>query len=132
MMRSRHTFLLQAAALAISGCSVLMQEVVVPDELIGTWGTTDERYAGRTFEFTAGSVIFQTGDGPFDFTAHPIQKVSIQQNGAITNYDIEYGTIEAGSFSFTFSYLPHDQGMIRFSNQPEMIWTQVEANPAWY
>ena len=132
MMRSRHTFLLLAAALALSGCSVLREEVVVPEELLGTWGTTDERYAGRTFEFTAGSVIFQTGDGPFDFTAHPIQKISIEQNGPITNYDVEYGTIEAGEFSFIFSYLPQDQGMIRFSNQPQMIWTQVEGNPAWY
>ncbi len=133
MMRSRHTFLLLAAALAISGCGVLLvEDVTVPSELIAIWGTTDERYLGRTFEFTTGSVIFQTGDGPFDFTAHPIQGISIEQEGDRIDYEIEYGTIEAGSFVFSFSYLPREGGMIRFPNQPLMIWRQVEPNPAWY
>ena len=132
MMRSRHTFLLLAAALAMSGCGVILEEVTVPSELIGIWGTTDERYVGRTFEFTIGSVIFQTGDGPFDFTAHPIQEISIQQVGDRIDYEIEYGTIEAGSFVFSFSHLPQNEGLIRFPNQPLMIWRQVEPNPAWY
>ena len=132
-MRSRHTFLLLAAALAISGCGVLLvEDVTVPSELIGIWGTTDERYMGRTFEFTTGSVIFQTGDGPFDFTAHPIQEILIQQVMNRIDYEVEYGTIEAGSYVFSFSYLPQDGGMIRFPNQPLMIWRPTESDPAWY
>ncbi len=131
-MRSRHTLLLLAAALAITGCGVLQEEVTVPSELIGIWGTTDERYVGRTFEFTTGSVIFQTGDGPFDFTAHPIQEISVEQVMNRTDYEVEYGTIEAGSFAFSFSYLPQDVGLIRFPNQPLMIWRPTESNPDWY
>ena len=132
MMRSRHIFLLLAAALAIPGCGVMLEDVTVPSELIGIWGTTDARYVGRTFEFTLGSVIFQTGDGPFDFTAHPIQEITVEQSLDRIDYDVEYGTIEAGSYIFRFSYLPQDGGLIRFANQPGMIWRQVEPNPAWY
>ena len=133
MLTSRHTFLLLAAALAISGCGVLLvEDVTVPSELIGVWGTTDERYLGRTFEFTTGSVIFQTGNGPFDFTAHPIQEILIQPVMNRIDYEVEYATIEAGSYVFSFSYLPQDGGLIRFENQPLMIWRHVEPNPAWY
>ncbi len=132
MMRSRHIFLLLAAALAIPGCGVMLEDVTVPSELIGIWGTTDARYVGRTFEFTLGSVIFQTGDGPFDFTAHPIQEISIEQAMDRIDYDVEYGTIEAGSYVFSFSYLPQDGGLIRFPNQPEMIWRPMESAPVWY
>lgn len=131
-MTARHIFALLALALVFPGCSVLREELVVPPELIGVWGTTDPRYEGRTFEFTTGSVIFQTGNGPFDFTAHPIQDISIVPDGNRLDYVVEYGTIDAGAFEFSFSYLPDGQGMIRFMNQPEMIWTPVEPDPAWY
>ncbi len=134
MMRSRHTLLLLATALVISGCGALtlMEDVTVPSELIGIWGTTDERYAGRTFEFTTGSVIFQTGDGPFDFTAHPIQEISVEQARDRLDYNVEYATIEAGSFDFSFSYLPQDGGLIRFANQPQITWRQTDSVPDWY
>ena len=132
MMRSGHTFLLLAAALAISGCNVLVEDVTVPRELIGVWGTTYPTYSDRTFEFTEKVVIFQTGDGPFDFTAHPIQEISVEQVLNRTDYEIEYGTIEAGSFVFNISYFPQDGGLIRFTNQPLMTWKQTDSVPDWY
>lgn len=131
-MRSGHTFLLLAAALAISGCNVLVEDVTVPRELIGVWGTTYPKYMDRTFEFTEGAVIFQTGNGPFDFTAHPIHEISVEQVMNRTDYEIEYGTIEAGSYVFAFSYFPRDGGLIRFANQSQMTWKLMDSVPYWY
>jgi hypothetical protein len=95
----------------------------VPDNLIGVWGTSDPKYADRTFEITRSDVIFQTGEGTFD--TYSIASIEMEKNqGENPLYTINYKNKEGLKYKFIFSHDPKDGGLIKFKNQPEITWTK--------
>jgi hypothetical protein len=58
----------------------------VPDELVGTWRTSDPRYADRSFEISIVTVNFATGEGTV--TTGLIQKIEAVPEGSRTLYTI--------------------------------------------
>ncbi len=104
------------------------KKTTVPGDLIGVWKTTAPTYADRFFEIKTDEVIFGTGDGNFD--TYAITRIEIEkdreQKGTL--YTIGYKNPTGQEYKFSFYYELTNQGVIRFKNQQEMIWTK-EATP---
>jgi len=93
----------------------------VPSELIGTWKTTDVRYADRYLEIDSHTIDFYTGQGTG--TTGFIQKIDTVPQGSRTLYTIFYlqdGHDEQCSFYFTSV----KQETLYLLNQPGMRWTK--------
>ncbi len=114
-------------ALSLCQCG---KKTTVPEDLIGVWETTAPTYADRPFEIKTDEVIFGTGEGKFD--TYPITKIKIEKDPTEqkTLYIICYKNIEGQEYKFSFYCDPANQGMIRFKNQKEMVWTKKTLFPA--
>ena len=122
-MRSK-TGLILLAALVLLFAVQCQQLLGVPEELIGVWVTKDPNYFDRPFEIKKNTVIFEQGLGYLDFDVYPIEGVKRIESEGKTLYIIYY-TIQSGKkFEFSFYYSAAKGGIIRFKNQPEMIWTK--------
>ena len=100
---------------------------VVPENLIGVWGTSDPTYADRTFEITRYEVIFQTGEQ--DFNNYSIKRIEMEKVPGEENtlYTINYTNKEGLKYEFSFYYNPAGQGEIRYKNQRQMLWTKKKS-----
>jgi hypothetical protein len=108
-----------AVALFPSSCRG-SRNTTVPEELKGTWTTTDPRYEGRFFEFTArGSLRVGTGDDNVD--VYTIWDIESEREDAFVRYAVTYLSVDAQEYRFHFYYDPFDEGMIRFIHQ-ELKW----------
>ncbi len=109
--------------MVLSACQC-WRRAAVPEDLIGVWRTTAPAYADRFFEIKTDEVIFGTGEEKFD--TYPITKIKIEKDNKEqgTLYIICYKNIEGQEYKFSFYYDPANQGMIRFKNQQEMVWTK--------
>ena len=94
-----------------------------PEHLIGVWRTQDSRYADRTFKIEERTIRFQTGEHQFE--TYSILRINTgkgaKKEGSLCT--IDYKT-EEGKSKFSFYYDPADHGVIRFANQPQMLWTR--------
>jgi hypothetical protein len=91
----------------------------VPAELIGTWRTSDPKYADRYFEFDVLFVNFGTGEGTF--TIGIIEKIEAVPAGSRTLYTISYDE-EGKEGQCSFYYAPGKEKTIYFKNQPSIAW----------
>ena len=91
----------------------------LPASLIGTWHTTEELYADRTFELKTDQITFQQGE-PGKFTTHPITRFEVTPVGIGSFAIVEYDN-GGDTYEFSFNYQP-DEGTIRFKNQPLIVW----------
>jgi hypothetical protein len=103
----------------------------VPSELVGTWRTSDRRYAGRPLEIDKVIINFGTGEGTV--TTGFIQQVHAVHEGSGTLYtisyvqDLEKGGEEQCSIYYTVGKNYHtleDQETIYFKNQPGISWVK--------
>ncbi len=92
---------------------------MVPEEVIGTWTTTDSDYADRAFEIRKSSVVFHTGGS--DYTVHLIETVEVEDLDGPILVTIYYSQ-DLGTNIFSFYYDPIDGGVITFRNQRDMEW----------
>jgi hypothetical protein len=93
----------------------------VPNELIGTWRSSDPRYADRSFEIDNLTINFGTGEGTV--TTGFIKKVEAVPEGGRTLYTISYvddGKEEQCSFHYTAA----KEEIIYFKNQPSIPWVK--------
>ena len=105
----------------VFGCG---KKEVMSDEMIGTWKTSDPEYKGTYFELTQAKIIFGTLEG--DVNANTIKKIKkkkIPDTEEIL-FTITYVNIEGQESLFSFFFSSKNNGMIRFQNQPEMVWTK--------
>jgi hypothetical protein len=93
----------------------------IPEEVLGTWTTTESRYADRAFEIRQDTLVIFVGDG--DSTVHPIDDVEIEDLGGPLLLTVHYAD-EGGPNRFAFYYDPVDGGLIRFKNQRHMKWNR--------
>ncbi len=92
----------------------------IPDPFVGIWKTTAPNYAGRFFQITKDIVVFSIGDGQTDM--HPITNVEFLREKGRSLYTISYLSPEGAEYEFPFYYDPAGDGVIRFTNQQEMVW----------
>ncbi|UCD25760.1 MAG: hypothetical protein JSW51_07565 [Gemmatimonadota bacterium] len=93
----------------------------IPDEVLGTWTTTESRYADRAFDIQKETLVLFIGDG--DSTVHAIEDVEIEDLGGPLLLTVHYSD-EEGPNKFAFYYDPVDGGLIRFKNQRHMKWNR--------
>lgn len=123
--KSKRKLLWLLGAVAIYGIFVMSQNWPkpqnVPDELVGTWRTSDPKYADRSFEIDIVTINFGTGEGTV--TTGFIQKVEAVPEGRRTLYTITY--VEDGKEELcSFYYTSAKEKTIVFKNQPNINWTK--------
>ncbi len=107
--------------LLLYGCT---QRAVIPDELVGTWTTPTPIYEGCFFEITKEEIIFGAKDGSesnFFIKDLKIQKIPHEE---WTLYTIAYIVRGYQKYEFPFYYHPASNGVIRFKNKMESVWTK--------
>jgi len=103
------------------GCG---NRATIEDEMIGTWNTTDSKYKDTSFELTADQIIFRTIGG--EVNANTIKKIKKKKapDTEETLFTLTYVNLEGKETIFSFFFGQKNGGVIRFQNQPEIIWTK--------
>jgi hypothetical protein len=92
------------------------------DELTGIWKPSDIRYSGSYFEIKKKAIIFQTKDGDsHSYTIMEIKKELLKDKDWV-QYTIFYQDIDFRKVEFPFYFRSSDRGVIRFKNQPSLVW----------
>jgi hypothetical protein len=105
----------------VYGCG---KKASISDEMIGTWNTTDSNYKETSFELTPDRIIFRTLGG--EVNANTIKKIKKKKvpDTEETLFTLTYVNIEGQESIFSFFFSQKNGGIIRFQNQPEIIWTK--------
>lgn len=101
-------------------------EAAPPRQLIGTWVTDHPRYWDRGFEISEDAIVFYTGSGIADFTAHPILATLVEDRGSATIYRFQYRGSDGSSLTFSLRLDPDEEGIVRLPNQPLITWRRGE------
>ena len=130
--RSWGRVLIVAAAIAAMGIAAfkLMPPATenIPAALIGVWESDAPAYAGRPFEIEERTLLFRTGEGPYEYSIHPIRRVLSEADGPNTRYHVEY--VNHGKpFEFVFTYVPGPEATIRLEHQSDQAWKKTGAFP---
>jgi len=97
----------------------------VPDGLIGVWKTASPKYAGTFFELTRTSIRFGTKEETVNtFAITNIKKAKKKAEEEWTLYTIYYVAQEGMEYEFPIYFLPEGNGIIRFKNQMDIVWTR--------
>ena len=92
------------------------------DELIGIWKTSNIRYKDTSFEIKKKAITFNTKEGDSNkFTIIKIKK-ELMQDKEWVQYTIFYRDRDLQKAEFPFYFLSTNSGMIRFENQPYLVW----------
>jgi hypothetical protein len=103
----------------ISGCS---RNDALPEYLIGTWKTSDPKYADRYLKFSEDFVMFGTGEGKEE--SYYIQEIRTEQDEGGLLYTIHYEDQEKEEWTLTFVYHPDSGGTIKLKNSDD-IWEKT-------
>ena len=127
--RRGRLLLLVAAMVAIGAAAIEFRprdSGEIPDALVGVWRTTAPSHARHPFEIDKRTLLFRTGDGPYDYSIHPIRRVEAVRDGASTRYRVEYAN-NGKSFEFAFSYSASPEEVIHLANQEDLVWKKAGA-----
>jgi hypothetical protein len=90
----------------------------IPDEILGSWRTTDPRYAETVLDIGKTTLVFGTADS--GLTRHTIERVEQEDLDLAKLFTVHYRD-EGGLNELSFFYIPIDS-MIRFKNQRSLSW----------
>lgn len=109
--------------LFVTGCS---RNPVIPDELVGIWKTPTPIYEGCFFQITKDEISFGSKDG--QVSSFLIKDMRIQRiaDEEWTLYTISYVARGYQKYEFPFYYHPASNGVIRFKNKMESVWTREQ------
>jgi len=100
----------------------------IPEALIGVWESDAAAYAGRPFEIEERTLLFRTGEGPYEYSIHPIRRVVSEEDGSNMRYQVVY--VNHGKpFEFIFTYVPGPEATIRLAHQSDQVWKKTRAFP---
>jgi hypothetical protein len=92
------------------------------EDLIGIWKAIDFRYNNTSFEITEKTIVFRTKEGDVNsFAIVRIEKEQIK-DGEWDQYTIYYRNRDLQKVEFPFYFQRTDKNMIRFVNQPTLVW----------
>lgn len=106
-----------ALAIALVGCA---EKIPLPEEMIGTWSTADERYSARHLGFTPAQVVLGVGEG--EAHRHFIEAVYREQREGKTLYTVVYRT---GYGQDSLVVYRKGDGIV-LKNQPRVVWIKGE------
>ena len=101
-----------------SGCQ--SGKTATPDELIGVWRTSAQKYKDRFFKITSNRIIFSAGEDANSY--YPIREIQKDNEGDQTIYTITYFNGEGQQYKFSFYYKSENGGTITFKNQRLFTW----------
>lgn len=92
------------------------------EDLIGVWKATNIRYNNTSFEIEKNAITFRTKEGDINsFTIIKIEKEQMQDSEWV-QYTIYYRNRDLQKVEFPFYFRSTDKNMIRFMNQPSLVW----------
>lgn len=129
--QDRHRTALRLTALALFAVVVLpilWKTIAIPHStprvLLGTWVTTTPKYRERSFEIWPTTLIFRTGPGEDDFTAHRIDKVDVAVRSPFTLYTLHYQN-QGDPEALTLYFAAGPPATIRFRGRADIVWTRI-------
>jgi hypothetical protein len=112
----------------LSGAACRNEMPIVPEQLIGTWVTSDPRYAGRALEVTHTQIkIAQSGSGTQDL--QQFLAINRKSLGRATLFTFMMQGKDEGQTRLTFEYDPAEGGTIRFPNQTPVWRREIDSPP---
>ncbi len=103
-------------------------EAAAPDQLMGMWVTDHSHYLDRAFEISENTIVFYSGSGIGDFTAHPILETLAEDRGSATIYRLRYRSSAGTALTFSLRLDPDERGVVRLPNQPLITWRRGDRN----
>lgn len=100
----------------------------LPQPVVGTWSTTDGRYAGRSFWLNPTAVAFQNGNATDQFSIHPIRRVKTRSVADTLYLSIDYEQ-EGQPITLSLAYHEARGPVLRLVNQPAIRWTRTGDAP---
>lgn len=93
---------------------------VPPDELLGTWTTGAQRYAGRFIRIEDDRLTLGLGDGVQE--SYPVQSIRVEAEEVQRHYRIRYSG--ADGTDEELEVFVYDDGLMRLKNPSEVRWTR--------
>jgi len=122
MKRNRYwLFLIIVIVFIYSQCK---NSSAVPEEIIGRWKTASHKYKDTYFELEKNRIIILDLKGSFDINFITKIKRKKTNNDDWVFFNIFYQNADMKKIEFPFYYNPVDNGLIRFKNQPSLVWTR--------
>jgi len=118
-------------ALVVIGFSFLLVDCnsnrldAVPDDFIGEWETSAEKYRGFNVEITDKELIFKDRNNESPPEVYPISKIEKDPKGE-NLFIIFYETKDDLEYQFAFYYEKSEGGILRFKNQKRFKWKKVD------
>ena len=104
------------------GCQML-RDSTAPDELIGEWVTTEQRYRNCSFEIQKEIIIFKRGITHSDMNW--IQEIKRIDEKERILYHIYYEDTQAQEYKLSLFFIKTHVGeIIRFKNQQNITWSR--------
>jgi hypothetical protein len=121
-------FLVGFIILALLGGNSCKKELVVPDELLGVWETSEPKYEGCYFEVTSDEIIIK--DREEDVNFFKITKIEAEEDPDedFVTYIITHADPEELPRELSLLYFPGEESTIRFKNQTNIVWVKSEAD----
>ena len=94
----------------------------VSDELIGVWKSSDVQYKDTSFEIHQKAITFRTKEGDSNRYGIVEIKKEMMEDKRWVLYTIYYINQDLQKMEFPFYYQLSDSGLIRFKNQPSLVW----------
>jgi hypothetical protein len=98
------------------------QHTRFPENLIGTWTTSEQKYANRFFELSQISVTYGIGKKKTAVYYISNAEKHVQDNTML--YTIEYHNSDGIQYTRSFYYDATNGGVIKFKNQKHIPWTK--------
>lgn len=117
--KNRVIFLAVIIAIITINCGKI---TTASDELIGIWKASDIRYNDTSFEIEKKAITFRNKEGDNNSYAIIEIKKELMQDGQWVQYTIFYKDRDLHKVEFPFYFYASDKGMIRFKNQPYLVW----------
>ena len=97
------------------------ENTVIADDMLGIWKTTSHKYKDTYFELKRNEVCFGTVEGSVNsYIISEIDKK--KENADWSLYTIFYRDESLKKSELTFYYSFANDGIIRFKNQPTLVW----------
>lgn len=98
----------------------------IPQQLIGTWRTTDSVYGDRFIEFSPATISFGTGAATISKTGF-MKEVKTDSEDGKTLYTFLYEQ-DGAEVQLSFYYDGPDGEGIRLKNKKSVLWTKEKDN----
>ena len=119
-MQINKIFIVGIVVAGLAGCQRGGYDFV-PDELVGGWETSAEKYSDRIFELRTDKIIFGTGGD--SFALHTVVNVQETHEDGNALYTVYYLGTDGDEYQFAF-YYDSTRDTIQFKNQKRIEWTR--------